>query len=410
MQGVYLLRYDNWTINEYKIGRSKNIKNRLKAYNTSNGKAPDMIMVLECEDHQEREKHYHIKFKNQKQLDSKSREHFVLSKENVEEMIKSGFETYSGILEFFSLENEIEKLQTSCVKETTLTVTDTQEKINLITEKIQKECQDKLKLSSEKIQKEYQEKIQSSTEKIQKECQNKLKVSTEKLQTEYQDRINLIKTIYDDKLLKLRNITMDDIILNTNEIQTELQEEKEMKYIKQEEKETIDSNFNEWLYDNIMYKEKGTLTLFDVCESFLGEKIASRIATNYKKEIESHIKKEYKEVNHEYKQFKTHRGWKDIVLVKENTFDIDSKKFINWMDENIIYKVDSILKLSDVCEVFLKKISGPRIMSKYKDYIQNYIKIKFTTTDYIYKQYTLCDKTKCRGRKNIALKEQIKND
>jgi hypothetical protein len=158
MQGVYLLRYDNWTINEYKIGRSKNIKNRLKAYNTSNGKAPDMIMVLECEDHQEREKNYHVKFKNQKQSDSKSREHFVLSRENVEEMIKSGFETYSGILEFFSLENEIEKLQTFCVKETTLTVTDTQEKINLITEKIQKECQDKLNLSSEKIQKECQDK------------------------------------------------------------------------------------------------------------------------------------------------------------------------------------------------------------------------------------------------------------
>jgi hypothetical protein len=109
---------------------------------------------------------------------------------------------------------------------------------------------------------------------------------------------------------------MDDIILNTSEIQTELQEEKEIK-LKQETKKTIYSEFNEWLSNNLIYKERATLTLHDVCESFFGEKIASRISTNYKKEIENYIKKEFKNVTYKYTRYTKYRGWKNIALKEQ---------------------------------------------------------------------------------------------
>ena len=67
------------------------------------------------------------------------------------------------------------------------------------------------------------------------------------------------------------------------------------------------------------------------------------------------------------------------IYIEENDEPIEvvsqeNNEFINWCNENIIYKENSILKLSEICELFLGKKVSSRISTKYKKEFEKYIK------------------------------------
>jgi len=64
---------------------------------------------------------------------------------------------------------------------------------------------------------------------------------------------------------------------------------------------------------------------------------------------------------------------------------------------------NSILTLSDVCELFLGKIVGSRIMTKYKDEISKFIKNKYNSLDYEYQNTTL-NNIRIRGWLHLKIK------
>ena len=62
------------------------------------------------------------------------------------------------------------------------------------------------------------------------------------------------------------------------------------------------------------------------------------------------------------------------VKLKTNEYKQENNEFINWCNENIIYKENSIIKLSEICELFLGKKVSSRISTKYKKEFEKYIK------------------------------------
>ena len=78
----------------------------------------------------------------------------------------------------------------------------------------------------------------------------------------------------------------------------------------------------------------------------------------------------------------------DEVKMKTNEYKQENNEFLNWCNENIIYKENSILKLCDVCEVYLGKKVSSRISTKYKKELEKYIKDKYHHIDYKYKDST----------------------
>lgn len=77
-------------------------------------------------------------------------------------------------------------------------------------------------------------------------------------------------------------------------------------------------NFQNWLDENIGYKEGGFLKLSDTLELYLGKKISPRLLGKYRKEIEVYIKEKIKNANYEYKQFwigeQKYKGWMHVQL------------------------------------------------------------------------------------------------
>ena len=66
------------------------------------------------------------------------------------------------------------------------------------------------------------------------------------------------------------------------------------------------------------------------------------------------------------------------VQVKTNEYRQENNDFYNWLDENVEEKLDGILKLKDVCELYTGKMKIPSKMStKFKVEIEKYIKGKF---------------------------------
>jgi P4 family phage/plasmid primase-like protien len=78
------------------------------------------------------------------------------------------------------------------------------------------------------------------------------------------------------------------------------------------------SDFYNWLDDNILQQHDGILNLKDVCELFLGKPAPSRISSKYKKEIEKYIKKTFPGLNDQYKDSTWNgmkvKGWIGVAL------------------------------------------------------------------------------------------------
>ena len=65
------------------------------------------------------------------------------------------------------------------------------------------------------------------------------------------------------------------------------------------------------------------------------------------------------------------------VQLKTNEYRQENNEFLNWCNDNITYKENSILKLSDVCELFLGKKAPSRVATKYRKELEKYIKSKY---------------------------------
>ena len=66
------------------------------------------------------------------------------------------------------------------------------------------------------------------------------------------------------------------------------------------------------------------------------------------------------------------------VQVKTNEYRQENNDFCNWLDENIEEKKGGVLKLKDVCELYIGKPKiSPRVSNKHKLEIEKYIKGKY---------------------------------
>ena len=84
-------------------------------------------------------------------------------------------------------------------------------------------------------------------------------------------------------------------------------------------------------------------------------------------------------------------------LIKNNQSD-----FFNWCDENIQYKENSILKLSDVCELYIGKKVPSRISTKLRKDIEDYINKKFSNINHLF-QHTTINSINYRGWLHLQL-------
>lgn len=170
----------------------------------------------------------------------------------------------------------------------------------------------------------------------------------------------------------------------------------------QTEEEIKHDDFIGWLNENIEYKNGSILQLKDVCENYFGKFVFSRIATKYKEEIEKWIKSKYPFVSDKYRDSSYNnqkvKGWVNLNIITQNT----NNDFNNWLNENIEYKENGILKLDDICMIFLDKKIGPRLKTKFKNCVENFIKNKFPTIDNKYQDSKIND-IKYKGWKNLNI-------
>ena len=131
--------------------------------------------------------------------------------------------------------------------------------------------------------------------------------------------INTLKSTY-------QHISKDEIVekLKSNGVKTDVTGKFENKSDSYESDKQDDSNFYNWLEENIVYKENSLLQTKDVCELYLGKSnIYSKELSNFKKEIERWIKGKYrdKRVQWEYSTVrigdKSYKGWKDLKICDE---------------------------------------------------------------------------------------------
>jgi P4 family phage/plasmid primase-like protien len=97
--------------------------------------------------------------------------------------------------------------------------------------------------------------------------------------------------------------------------------------------------------------------------------------------------------------------YKDItepqeVKLKTNEYRQENNEFFNWLDENLIYKAEAQLTLTDICISYLGKNPAPRVSTKYKKETEKYIKEKYKNINHEYRRFT-----NYRGWVHLSLKD-----
>jgi len=75
------------------------------------------------------------------------------------------------------------------------------------------------------------------------------------------------------------------------------------------------------------------------------------------------------------------------VLLKTNEYRQENTEFYNWLDDHLEENEEGILQLADVCDLYLGKRVGPRILAKYRKEIEKYIKEKYKKINHNYEQF-----------------------
>ena len=91
------------------------------------------------------------------------------------------------------------------------------------------------------------------------------------------------------------------------------------------------------------------------------------------------------------------------VKMKTNEYRQENNDFYVWLSEKLINKQGGILKLVDVCEMFLGKKVGPRAMAKYRKELEKYMKENYPSIDNTYKQFWV-DGQKYNGWQNFEIR------
>lgn len=92
------------------------------------------------------------------------------------------------------------------------------------------------------------------------------------------------------------------------------------------------------------------------------------------------------------------------VQIKTNEYRQENSEFYTWLEDNVEYKQDQILKLDDVCQLYIGKKVGPRIMTKHKKEIEKYVKEKYKNLNFEYQKGSFNDQH-YRGWLHLAVKD-----
>jgi phage/plasmid-associated DNA primase len=94
------------------------------------------------------------------------------------------------------------------------------------------------------------------------------------------------------------------------------------------------------------------------------------------------------------------------IKLKTNEYRQENNDFYNWLEENVEYKENNILQLNDICQMFLGKKVGPRVMTKYKKEVEKWIKEKYKNINNEYQKGFLQDQN-YRGWLHLVIKDNL---
>jgi phage/plasmid-associated DNA primase len=95
----------------------------------------------------------------------------------------------------------------------------------------------------------------------------------------------------------------------------------------------------------------------------------------------------------------------DEVKMKTNEYRQENNDFSNWLDEHIEVKQDEVLKLTDVCLLYLNKTKiHSSLSTKYRKEVEKYIKSKYTQIESSHQDSTF-NGVKYKGWRGLSLKE-----
>jgi hypothetical protein len=155
--------------------------------------------------------------------------------------------------------------------------------------------------------------------------------------------------------------------------------------------QSAEIDFCNWCTQNIQESKNSVLKLANVICAFTctTSKMHSKESSKYKTQLELFIEENYPMIRHEHGVVTIgdiqYRGWKGLSIKPVNN------KFSEWLDNNVECCTNSVLQLSDICEAFLGKKVGPRIMTDYKSQLEDYIRDNYTDIDFQYQKGTTRD-------------------
>ena len=93
------------------------------------------------------------------------------------------------------------------------------------------------------------------------------------------------------------------------------------------------------------------------------------------------------------------------MQLKTKEYREENNDFFNWLDENVEYKENGLLKLGETCQLYLNKAKvHSKETSKYKKEIQKYIKARYPNLKWEYGVVKVLEKS-YNGWKNITIKD-----
>ena len=91
------------------------------------------------------------------------------------------------------------------------------------------------------------------------------------------------------------------------------------------------------------------------------------------------------------------------ALITQDFIELDQiSAFDYWLDKNIIYKKNAVLKLQDTIEIYIGNKISTRHLGVYRKKIEKYVKEKYRNIEWEYKQFWISD-TKYKGWKNLQI-------
>lgn len=124
----------------------------------------------------------------------------------------------------------------------------------------------------------------------------------------------------------------------------------------------------EWMRERVFYSKDSQIHLQDICKAYYKRQNVTLVEkASFVHEANLYLAKTFFD-NHDVKR--VGENWYNLVY-----FDKDDP-FNKWLDENIVYKKEAVLKLGDVCQSYLNLTNMHSFeKTKYKHTVENFIKI-----------------------------------